>query len=122
MPDRDLPEQISRRLDEIIDPCSAAATPMGLIEMGLVDSIDISDNGDVQVRLRLTSPFCHMIGFLKSETISKLEGLEGVNHVTCEADAGLDWSPTMISSRAQARRNRQLARMRPPTSGAPEAR
>lgn len=104
--------QIVSELDEIKDPCSVAAgTPFGLSEMGLVDEIAISDTGDVLVKLRLTSPFCHMIGFFKQEATRRINALAGVNSVELIADNGLDWSPSRISASAVAKREGHLIRM-----------
>ena len=111
MPDseQELRSAILDRLDEIKDPCSAASgVPMGLGEMGLIDAVDISASGDVEVKLRLTSPFCHMIGFMTKEAIAKLEALPSVRSVSVRADNGLDWSPAMISPAAQRRRQQRL--------------
>lgn len=103
---------IVSELDEIKDPCSVAAgTPFGLSEMGLVDEIAISDTGDVLVKLRLTSPFCHMIGFFKQEATRRIEALAGINSVELVADNGLDWSPSRISASAIAKRESHLMRM-----------
>lgn len=103
---------IIAQLDEIKDPCSlASGVPMGLAEMGLVDTIDISPGGDVAIRLRLTSPFCHMIGFFKTEVQRRVSALPGIVSVSLSADNGLDWSPDRIAPAAQARRTIQLQKM-----------
>lgn len=103
---------ITSELNEIKDPCSlAAGTPFGLEEMGLVDGVDISEHGEVLVKLRLTSPFCHMIGFFKVEAQRRLLALPGVVAVSLQADNGLDWSPERISQAAQARRAAHLTAM-----------
>ncbi len=103
---------ITAELDEIKDPCSlAAGTPFGLHEMGLVDEVIISEGGQVVVKLRLTSPFCHMIGFFKQEASRRIEALEGVQSVELVADQGLDWSPARISAGALAKRDGHLRRM-----------
>ena len=115
MPDRidSLRALITAELDEIKDPCSlAAGTPFGLAEMGLVDEILISDAGEILVKLRLTSPFCHMIGFFKQEATRRIEALPGVTTVSLIADNGLDWSPSRISASAAAKRESQLQRMK----------
>lgn len=79
----DLHERVTAALDEIKDPCSlAAGTPLGLAEMGLVKEIRIGVDGAVAVNLRLTSPFCHMIGFFKTEAIARIGRLPGVVSVT----------------------------------------
>lgn len=104
---------IRRELDEIKDPCSmASGVPLGLDEMGLIDSIEIGTDGAVILRLRLTSPFCHMIGYFKNEATRRVSALPGVTAVTLEADNGLDWSPSRISIEGQAKREVQLERMR----------
>ena len=103
---------IIAELDEIKDPCSVASgVPMGLAELGLIDTVDISPSGDVAIRLRLTSPFCHMIGFFKTEVHRRVMGMPGVTSVSLSADNGLDWSPDRISASAQARRSAQLKKM-----------
>ena len=93
------------RLDEIQDPCSVAGgTPMGLTEMGLIGSLEISDDGDVAIVLRLTAPFCHMIAFLQKEAVERVGALPGVRAVTVTTDQGLDWSPALITGAARRRR------------------
>jgi metal-sulfur cluster biosynthetic enzyme len=102
-------DQIRRVLDEIKDPCSVAASvPMGLDEMGLVKSVDISPTGRVDIELRLTSPFCEMIAFLRNETLRRVGELPGVTEVCVRHDSWLDWDPDMIAADARARRQRRL--------------
>ena len=100
------------QLDEIEDPCSVASgTPMGLVEMGLVDSVNVSAGGLVEVNLRLTSPLCHMIGFFKVEAVRRLASLAGVTGVALHADMGLDWSSDRMSAVAQGRRAQRVRRL-----------
>jgi metal-sulfur cluster biosynthetic enzyme len=112
-PHAELLALILERMDEIKDPCSVAGgTPMGLSEMGLVGSVDISDDGDVAINLRLTSPFCHMIAFMQSEAVSRVGGLPGVREVTVTVDQGLDWTPDLISGEARRRRQERVEGIR----------
>lgn len=100
-------------LDDIKDPCSvAAAVPMGLNEMGIIKSVDISTDGIVDIELRLTSPFCEMIAFFRNETIAKVGALSGVTEVKVRHDSGFDWDHDMIAPAAQARRQERLAMLR----------
>ncbi len=106
----DLRTQIIAELDGIKDPCSmAAGTPLGLNEMGLVRDVVIDPNGDVTIDLRLTSPFCHMIGFFQQEATRRVQALCGAERVTLKADNGLDWSPSFLSTAAKAMRATHLA-------------
>lgn len=109
----DLRERILGRLDEVKDPCSVATgSPMGLAEMGLVRSVDISADGDVHVVLRLTSPFCEMIGFLTESATKEIAGLPAVASVTVESDSGFDWSPEHMAPHQQQRRAERLSAVR----------
>lgn len=104
-----LVDDVYRLLDEIRDPCSVAASvPMGLAEMGLVKSVEVGPGGHVEVELRLTSPFCEMVAYMKTEAERKLAELPGVADVSVRHDAGLDWDHDMIAPEAQARRRRRL--------------
>ena len=100
-------------LDEIKDPCSVAASiPMGLDEMGIVKSVNIAGSGQVEIGLRLTSPVCEMIGYMRNEAIAKIGALPGVTGVSVSYDSGLDWDHDMIAPEAQVRRRRRLAMLR----------
>lgn len=108
-----LAAQIRDELDAIKDPCSlASGIPLGLTEMGIVDVVTVTPEGAATVSLRLTSPFCHMIGFFKNETDRIVGALPGINSVTLIADDGLDWSPSRISAAGQAKRAARLDAMR----------
>ena len=108
----DLRTAMMAQLDEIKDPCSVASgVPMGLSEMGLIGSLSMDEAGVVAIEMRLTAPFCHMIGFFKVEAKRRLMTLPGVTDVQLSGDLGLDWSPERISPAAQARRSAFLERM-----------
>lgn len=104
-----LVEDVRGVLDGIHDPCSVAAgVPMGLDEMGIVKTIAVSDEGEVAVTFRLTSPFCEMVAFMRQETIARVSELPGVSAVVVDHDNGLDWDHDLIAPAAQARRRARL--------------
>lgn len=95
-------------LDGIIDPCSAGhGVPMGLEEMGLIDTVTIAE-GHVTVRMRLTSPCCLMVGYFATEAQTRIATLPGVRSVTLEHDTGFAWRPDMIHPAAEQRRQLKL--------------
>jgi metal-sulfur cluster biosynthetic enzyme len=106
-------DEVLRVLDEIKDPCSVGfGDPMGLVEMGLVRSVDVSPAGEVSICLRLTSPFCEMIGFFKNTAVDRIRSLPSVESVTVEADSGFDWSPEYMSPARQEQRRQRLSALR----------
>jgi metal-sulfur cluster biosynthetic enzyme len=109
----DLVRATYRVLDEIHDPCSVASSvPMGLAEMGVVKSVAVSETGRVAITLRLTSPFCEMISFMRTESVRKVEALDGVTECVVDHDSGFDWDDDMIAPPAAQRRRLRLAAIR----------
>jgi metal-sulfur cluster biosynthetic enzyme len=105
-------DAVREKLREIVDPCSAArGTDNDVISMGLLDSIEI-DGTDVTVQMRLTSPTCFMVPYFIRETEERVGGLEGVDSVTLETDAGMEWQPSMMSEDAKRRREEYLDGLR----------
>jgi metal-sulfur cluster biosynthetic enzyme len=99
------------RLDEIIDPCSAAnGTDLSIVEMGLLEDIDI-DGSHVTVSMRLTSPFCMQLPYFVEEIEAEVGAIDEVSTVDLETDNGLDWHSEMMTENAQKqRREREAAR------------
>lgn len=109
----DLREEVLACLDAVQDPCSVVnGTPMGLVDMGLVESVVVDDDGDIDICLRLTSPFCEMIGFMRKAAIERIAVLDGAGTVNVRTDSGLDWSPERMSPEAQERRRQRLLTLR----------
>lgn len=105
--------EVRRALDEIKDPCSVATSvPMGLDEMGLVAGVAVSADGEVEIALRLSSPVCEMVGYMRAEATARAAAVPGVTSVAVRYDSGLDWTPDLIAPAAQARRRARLDRIR----------
>jgi metal-sulfur cluster biosynthetic enzyme len=100
---------IRRALDSIGDPCSVGSgVPMGIEEMGLVEAVEVDPDGNVVIKLRLTSPTCHMVSYFKVEAEERARQVTGVRSVRAVSDTGLDWSPEMMSAAAKQRRRESL--------------
>jgi metal-sulfur cluster biosynthetic enzyme len=84
-------------LNRIHDPCSCAAgMPAGLVDMGLVRHVEVTDAGDgarVHVTLRVTEPGCMMGAPFASEAAKRLGALPGVAAVEVSLDHVADWTP-----------------------------
>jgi metal-sulfur cluster biosynthetic enzyme len=81
---------------------------MGIEEMGLVEAVEVDPDGNVVIRLRLTSPTCHMVSYFKVEAEERAQQVSGVRTVRAVSDTGLDWSPEMMSPAAKERRRAAL--------------
>ncbi len=81
----DLRERVVGVLRTIYDP----EIPVDVYELGLVYDIEISPEGDVRVRMTLTSPTCPVAGTLPPEVERKILAVEGVR----DAKVELTWEP-----------------------------
>jgi metal-sulfur cluster biosynthetic enzyme len=101
--------EIHHQLNSIGDPCSVAhGVAMGLDDMGLVEAVQVDQDGNVEIRLRLTSPTCVMVSYFKIQAEDRVAELPGVRSVTVTTDLGLDWTPEMMSEAATRRRRAAL--------------
>ncbi|MFP2905642.1 metal-sulfur cluster assembly factor [Pyxidicoccus sp. 3LFB2] len=96
-------QELRARIQDIPDPCSlATGVPLGIGEMGLIQSVDCTE-GRVTVRLHITSPMCMMAAYFMREIEQRLTGQEGVASVHVEFDQDLKWTPGDIHPDARAR-------------------
>ena len=85
--------QIEAALADVYDPCSVQANAaMSVVDMGLITGIRIEPPGSVRVRLRVTSPWCTMIGSLMQGIEERVRRVDGVTAVTVEIDRESTWS------------------------------
>ncbi|WP_375758723.1 metal-sulfur cluster assembly factor [Corallococcus exercitus] len=90
-------------IQDIPDPCSCATgVPLGIGEMGLIESVKHLD-GEVTVRMHITSPMCMMAAYFMREIEQRLLALEGVTAVRVEFDKDLRWTPGDIQPEARER-------------------
>ncbi|MEU3618028.1 iron-sulfur cluster assembly protein [Streptomyces sp. NPDC006872] len=93
--------QVRELLNNVIDPCSAAAgAPAGLDDMGLVRAVDIEPGPDgvrVRVALAITEPGCLMGLPFQATAYEQLLGLDGVARVDVTLDPDVEWSEADLS-------------------------
>jgi ATP-binding protein involved in chromosome partitioning len=79
MTDRD---QVTEALKSVIDP----ELRRSIVELGMVRSIDISDNGVIDVTVSLTTPGCPIRGHFQTSVAQVVGELDGVSHVNVYFD------------------------------------
>ncbi len=70
-------EQINEKLSAVIDP----ELRKNIVELGMVRSIEISDDGRVEVVVSLTTPGCPIRNHFQEAVVKQVSELEGVNQV-----------------------------------------
>jgi ATP-binding protein involved in chromosome partitioning len=79
MPNRD---EIMKALEVVIDP----ELHRSIVELDMVRSIDVSDNGVADVTVSLTTPGCPIKGHFQTAVAEAVTGLEGITHTNVYFD------------------------------------
>lgn len=90
-------ENIIEQIKTVFDP----EIPVDIYELGLIYTIDIDDNGAVQLKMTLTSPMCPVADSLPMEVQEKVIGVEGVTDVDLQVVFDPPWSKDMMSEEAR---------------------
>jgi len=92
------PETIRKALRAVKDP----ELNLNIIDIGLVYDVEASEEGDVHVKMTLTSPGCPAGGEI-IEDVKKVAGdLEGVRNVEVELVWDPYWTPEKMDPRVRA--------------------
>lgn len=105
MTDKILNEQEKEALvDRVIDILHTVydpEIPVDVYELGLIYNIEVSDQGDVQIRMTMTTPNCPMIESLPQEIEQKVKSMQDVNQVRVEVVFDPPWDKDMMSEEAK---------------------
>ena len=102
---------IADALETVCDPCSLAANaPLSVVDMGLVRSWTADADGNVVIRMCVTSPCCTMAPNILRGATEALEAVPGVRSVHIDIDASLAWSPDWMTERGKTMLAKRRAR------------
>jgi FeS assembly SUF system protein len=89
--------QVVEALKNVFDP----EIPVNIYELGLIYGLDITPDGNVHVRMTLTTPSCPVAGSLPGEVESVVRGVDGVNDCDVELVWDPPWTPENLSEAAK---------------------
>src|SRR5215210_1549936 len=105
--------RVGELLNEVVDPCSAAAgAPAGLVDMGLIRELEVADGDgglEVTVVVRVTHPSCMMAPIFLAKVQGLVHELPEVGAIHASLDTGFDWTPADMSDGYRARLSRHRA-------------
>ena len=96
----ELKEKIIENIKKVFDP----EIPVNIYELGLIYDIKI-DEGDVEVLMTLTSPFCPVAGSLPKEVAARVSEVEGVKKANVELVFEPPWTMDLMSNEAKLELN-----------------
>ncbi len=91
-------ETIRRALRQVKDP----EINLSVIDLGLVYDIEVSDEGDVDIKMTLTSPGCPSGPEMLADVDRVVRALDGVTDVNVELVWEPYWTPERIDPKVRS--------------------
>ncbi len=95
--DHPLYDSVIEALRTVYDP----EIPVNIYELGLVYTVDISDEGDVEIIMTLTAPGCPVAGEMPGWVADAVAPLPGVKTINVEVTWEPQWGMDMMSDEAR---------------------
>lgn len=92
-----LEKDIISNLKTVYDP----EIPVDIYELGLIYELRIEDEGNVYVKMTLTSPMCPVAESLPIEVRDKVRAVKGVRQVYVDLVWEPQWNQEMMSEEAK---------------------
>ena len=96
-----LESEIVEAIKKVYDP----EIPVNIYELGLIYKIDIQEDGNVEITMTLTSPFCPVAGSLPKEVAARASEVDGVKKANVELVFEPPWSMDLMSEEAKLKLN-----------------
>jgi len=95
--DATLEQRIIELLRTIYDP----EIPVNIYDLGLIYSIDISENNQVAIKMTLTAPACPVAGSLPGQVECAIKTLNDVSEASVELVWDPPWDAAQMSDEAK---------------------
>ena len=92
------PESIRKALRAVKDP----ELGLNIVDIGLIYETDVTEEGDVRVKMTLTSPGCPSGPEIMQDAKMVLEALDGVRSVEIDLVWEPYWTPERMDPRVRA--------------------
>jgi FeS assembly SUF system protein len=94
---RSLKDQVVAAMRKVYDP----EMPVNIYELGLIYGVDVSDEGQVAIRMTLTAPNCPVAGSLPADVERAVRAVPGVSGVKLELTFDPPWTKDRMSEAAK---------------------
>lgn len=93
--------QLEQKIIFMLKTCFDPEIPVDIWELGLIYQIKIDDEGNVYLKMTLTSPHCPVAGSLPPEVKEKVKSIKGVKDVYLDLVWDPPWSMDKMSEEAK---------------------
>ncbi len=94
-------ESIKQSMVEAIKTVYDPEIPVDVYELGLIYTLDINDEGIVDLEMTLTSPACPVAESLPMEVVEKIMTVDGVKDVNMQVVFKPRWTKDRMSEEAR---------------------
>ena len=98
-------KKLESKIIEAIKKVYAPEIPVNIYELGLIYKIDIQEDGNVEITMTLTSPFCPVAGSMPKEVAARASEVDGVKKANVELVFEPPWSMDLMSEEAKLKLN-----------------
>ncbi|HSA60390.1 MAG TPA: SUF system Fe-S cluster assembly protein [bacterium] len=97
------PEQppLKDRVIKVLKSCYDPEIPVDIYDLGLIYDLAVSEEGDVEIKMTLTSPACPVAGSLPPEVENKVRAVDGVKDVKVAVVWEPPWKMDMMTEAAK---------------------
>ncbi|MBI1803140.1 MAG: DUF59 domain-containing protein [Ignavibacteriae bacterium] len=92
---------IEAQVIESLRTCFDPEIPVNIFELGLIYDVKVGDDGNVDVKMTLTSPHCPAAQSLPGEVEAKVKSVAGVTGAKIAVVWDPPWSPSLMSEAAK---------------------
>ncbi|HEY4800732.1 MAG TPA: iron-sulfur cluster assembly protein [Bacteroidia bacterium] len=93
--------ELTQKVIDMIKTCYDPEIPVDIWELGLIYSIKIDEENNLEVKMTLTSPSCPVAETLPPEVERKLQTVEGIKIAKVILTFTPTWTKEMMSEVAQ---------------------
>jgi FeS assembly SUF system protein len=90
-----------QKVIEVLKTCYDPEIPVDIYELGLIYSVEVKDDGGVEIEMTLTSPACPVAESLPPQVEQKVAAIEGVKSARVDVTWDPPWTPDMMSEAAR---------------------
>lgn len=103
------PSAVEAALEGVLDPCSCFGDdPVDVVSMGLIDAIDVGDDGTVGIDLLPTTPLCLYVAQITADIEARVGALPGVEAVRVRQVTDEIWTRERLDNDLRRRRRRRI--------------
>ena len=96
-----VPQTLEEKAVDVLKTVFDPEIPVNIYELGLIYDIVPGPDGDLSVRMTLTSPMCPVAETLPVEVQQKLSAIHGVSSVDVDLVWDPVWNPDMMTEAAK---------------------